>query len=162
MIKGRLHGLDGGEKCFYFPKVLRIEHARVCGGLVGVVGENIPAGKNQVVQSAQWHKGFDRRSAPVGPFAEADRAQLGQRAHRLRLSGPHQLHAGHEGRAHGAKSGKQNTEFSLGGSDFSWLFHATPFEFAIAHRQSPNIKVLPLQKWTKQLYGSVSRTRTSE
>ena len=132
MIESRFHGLYGGKKSFHFREVLQIEHPSIGRRLVGVVVEYIPARKNQVVESAEWHERFDRRSAAVGPLAKTNGSELRQGSHRLRFAGAHQLYAGHEGGAHGAESREQDTEFSLGGSDFSRLFHATPFEFAIA------------------------------
>ncbi len=94
-------------------EVLGIEHACLRRGLVGIVGEHIPAPKNQVVQLRQLHEILDFWRPAVRPLAQADRAHLRQRANRHSLSSPHQFHPRHKSRAHRAHSRRQHPQLSF-------------------------------------------------
>ena len=49
VIERGLHGLNGGQEGLHFFQVLGIQDSRIRRGLVGVVLENIPAAKSEVL-----------------------------------------------------------------------------------------------------------------
>ncbi len=65
-------------------EVFRREHGGVGGGFVGGVGEEIPAAEDEIVRGGERHEILDHRRAAFGALAEANGAELGDRADRLR------------------------------------------------------------------------------
>ena len=105
-IEGGLHRLDRREEGFHFREVFGAQYARVRGGLIGVVLEDVPAAEFEVFQFGERDKFLDLRRVAVGAFAETDGTELCQRSDRMRFTFADQLHAGHEGGANGAHPGK--------------------------------------------------------
>ena len=94
-------------------QVFRREHGGVGGGFVGGIGEKVPAAEDQIFERGERDEILDRRGAILGALAEANGAQLRDRADRLRAVVANQVHAGHEGGGHGAHADGQDAEFSL-------------------------------------------------
>src|SRR6266478_4744457 len=84
---------------------------------------------------------MDERGTPLRTLAQANRAHLRERSHRLRLALADKLHSGHERGADGAHARQQNSELPLGGRDFGRLFHATPFYWTIARRSTEKMNL---------------------
>ena len=91
-----------------------IEHAGFEGRLVGVVGEEIPTGKDQVVEIRQGNEVLDLRNALVGSLAEPDGSHLRERADRGRGSAADRFNARNHGGCHGTEAHRHNTQFSFG------------------------------------------------
>ena len=60
---------------------------------------------------------LDRRRAAFGALAQANGAELRQRADRLRRRVAHQVHAGHERGGHGSHAHGEHSELSFGWCD---------------------------------------------
>jgi hypothetical protein len=109
-------GADGVE-------VLAGQDVGVDGGVVGVVGEDVPGAEDEVVQLGELQEVADARRAVVGALAEADGAHLRERADRFAEAFAGQEHAGNHGGGDGPEAGQQNSEFPACGLDGIWLLH---------------------------------------
>ena len=90
----------------------RLDDARgLCRG-VAVVFEDVPAAEHQIVERRQRHHVADLRRPALGPFAEANRAHLRQRADGLGKSFANGEHAGDGRRADGAEADEQHAELA--------------------------------------------------
>src|SRR5579872_7472136 len=57
-----------------------VEHSGIRRGFEHVVFEDVPAGKDEVVEPCEWDEFLHLRRTPVGALAQPDGAHLGQRA----------------------------------------------------------------------------------
>ncbi len=112
LLEDRLHRLDGREEVLELAEVLLRQHPRLGGRLVGVVGEEVPAAEDDVVELGQRDELVDERRARVGPLAEANRPHLRERADGLRDPLPDRLDPSHEGGGDRAHPGGQDAELA--------------------------------------------------
>ena len=117
------------------------------GAFVDVVFEDVPAGKDDVVQVGERNKILDQRRLVVGALAQADGAHLGERADGLGQSASHSFNAGDHRGGHGAQSDNHHSQLALGGLGHrnrcgSCLLAAL---FCIAHFVFPNLPLIALQ-----------------
>ncbi len=122
-IENGFHRLDGAQALFDGVERVLLQHARVCGGIVGVVGEYVPATEDQVVELGEGNKVLDEGRAPFGALAEANGAHLRQRANGLAESGFNGFHAGDNGGGHGAHTRHENAELAAGWFHLVWFVH---------------------------------------
>ena len=85
------------------------------GEVVGSVSGGCVEGA--VVELGQRHKLPNAGRALLGPLAEPDGGELGERTERLGAAPTDQLHAGDERRGNRAQPDTQNTQFAGGRSD---------------------------------------------
>jgi hypothetical protein len=77
-VEDRLHRLDLLEFLADWGEILRLEHSRVGGRLVGGVGEDVPPAEHQLVEAGQGDEILDQRGFLVSALADPDGAHLGQ------------------------------------------------------------------------------------
>src|SRR5580700_7781331 len=80
LIESGLHGPDVLQEFLNLIEVFGFQDTGLGGGLIGVVGENIPAAENDVVEFGEWDELVNFRRAAFGAFAEANGAELRERA----------------------------------------------------------------------------------
>ncbi len=85
LVEGRLHRLDVLEKFLGLGEIFGVENAGFRGGFVGVVGENVPAAEDEIVELRERHEIFNFRHAIIGALSEADGTHLRERADRQRI-----------------------------------------------------------------------------
>jgi hypothetical protein len=111
LVEDGRHGLDllqyGRDR---FDVGEPVEHAAFERGLVGGVRDRIPRAEDQLVETGQGHEVANERHSVVGPLAEADGAQLGERADGLGKAAPDQLDTGDDGRRHGAEADHEDAQ----------------------------------------------------
>ena len=115
LVEDRRQRLDGLQVGLQLREGFLVEHLGVGGGFIDVVREDVPAGKDQVVERGQRHKVLDQRRFVFGALAEADGAHLSERADGLGQSAADGLHSGDHGCGHGAQSDHHYAQFALGG-----------------------------------------------
>ena len=76
-FEDRREGLDRPEFVVDGSQVLFLQQPRVDCGLVGVVGEGVPAAEYEPVQALQRREVLCLRDPVLGALAQTDRAQLG-------------------------------------------------------------------------------------
>ncbi len=113
LVEGRLHRTDFAQELLYLGQMFRPEHGRVFGRLIRCVRENIPSSEHDIFEFLQRHEVLNRRRASVGPLSQANRAELRQRSHRLRLFAADQVDPGHERSCHGSHSYGEYSKFSF-------------------------------------------------
>ncbi len=126
VTKRGLHGLDAREEAFYFFEVLWIEDAGVGGGLISVVAENVPAAENDIFELGKGNEFLDQRRTAFGSLAQADGAELRERADGLRLASPDEFDSSHERGADGAHARCEDSELPLGRRNLARFIHASP------------------------------------
>src|SRR6185437_1813276 len=105
----------------------RVEHPRVRRGLKRIFGKDVPGAELQILEGGERHEFADQRRPLLGALAEANGAHLRERPVRLRQTLADGLHAGHEGRAHRAKSDEHYTKPPAGRHDVNgWVSHGIP------------------------------------
>ena len=82
LVEHRLHRLDGRERFLELLEQRHIQHAGLDRGFVAVVLENVPGADFEVFQLGQRDEILDCGAAAIGALAQADGAQLGERADR--------------------------------------------------------------------------------
>ena len=112
LVEDRRQRLDGLQVGLQLRQRLLVQHLGVRGGLVDVVLEDVPAGKDQVVQVGQRHKVLDQRRFVVGALAQADGAHLRQRSDRLGQSAADGLDSGDHGGGDGAQADHHHAQFA--------------------------------------------------
>ena len=90
-------------------EVIAIEHPRVDGRLVGVVGEDVPAAELELIEAGQ------RQAVLHGSGVED--VHLGEGAHREPLPPPREQDPGDGGGRHRAEPRDEHPELSVGGRD---------------------------------------------
>ena len=95
-------GLMPSRKSLIGSRSRRLEDAGLLRRLVGVVGEDVPAAEDEVLEPGERHEVLDQRGAVVRPLAEADGPHLRQAADGLGEAAPDRLDAGDERRRHRA------------------------------------------------------------
>ncbi len=118
LVEDRLARLDRRQEGLHLLEQRAVEHAGFAGGRIHVVFEDVPAGKDQVVELRQGNKVVDLRRAAFGALAQADGAHLGQRTDGAGDSFANGFHAGDKGGRDGAHAGNHDAQLALGGSDF--------------------------------------------
>ena len=117
-VERRRHGLHAREEVLHGIEVLLlVQHPRLHGALVSVVGDGIPRAEHEVLEPRQRDEVLDERSGPLGPLAQSNGLHLGQGADRLGQAAPGGLDAGDEGGGHRAEAGQQYAELTLGRLD---------------------------------------------
>src|ERR1700722_7737160 len=81
LIERGLHRLDSLQEFLDLIEVFRFQNTGFGGGLIGVVGENIPAAEDDVVEFGEGDELVNFRRAALGAFAEANGAELRERAY---------------------------------------------------------------------------------
>ena len=100
------HGLDGFEEGLDAASSWsRSRTCGVAGGVVEVVGEDVPAGEDDVVERGERDEVLDEGGAVVGALAEADGAHLGDGADGLGEAVADCFYAGDEGGGDGSHAG---------------------------------------------------------
>src|SRR5437879_13209717 len=94
--------------------MVRVEDAGLCGGFVGGVGENVPAAEDYFVELFERDELLDERGAALGALAQADGAELRERAGGMRNAFPHQLNTCAKRRTDGTHAVRQTAELALG------------------------------------------------
>src|SRR6185436_8181119 len=95
----------------------RVEHAGADGRLVGVVGEDVPAAERDVLEAGERDVVADRGGVAVGALANADVAELRERADRLADAAADREHAGDERGRDRAHARQQDPELAGGRLD---------------------------------------------
>ena len=105
-------GLEGLQLGSDRVEVLAAQNPRLDSRFVSVVGEDVPAAEDEIVETGQLDEVLDQGILLFRPFPQADRSHLGQRADGLgeALSDGHD--AGDEGRRHGAQADGHDPELS--------------------------------------------------
>ena len=116
-IENSGHRLDFRERLFQSFDEIFFENLRVLRSFVSVLGKNIPATENDVVERSERNELVHFLVAILGALAQADLTHLSVRADRLRDSALHSFNARVESRRDRAHSGGQNSELSFGGSN---------------------------------------------
>jgi hypothetical protein len=119
----RGHRLHRRERLLQPLEERRLEDAGVAGGLVRVIGEDVPRAEANVVERRERHELLDERRPAFRALAEPDGAHLRERPDRLREPSTHRLDSGDEGGADGAEPGEENGELPGRGGDGAWLLH---------------------------------------
>ena len=88
----------------------RLDDAGVHGGVIGIVGEEVPAAEDEIIQAGQWNEILDQGAVVFGAFAEADGSVLRQRADGPAQALLDQFDTRNQGRAHGAEARKQHAK----------------------------------------------------
>ena len=101
----------------------------MAGGLVSIVGENVPAAEDQVVQSRQGDKVLDQWRAFFRALAEAYGTHLGQRADWIAQACLDCFDAGDESGGHGPHAGDEYAEFPFCFFDVYRLVHDDHLSF---------------------------------
>ena len=133
LIEGGLHGLDGLQEFLDLVEVFGVQDTGLGGSFVGVVGENIPAAEDDVVEFGERNELVDFRRAAFGALAEADGAQLRERADGRGFAAAHQFNSRHKCGAHGSHSGREDAQSSFGRSNIYGPAHSispSPCEFS--------------------------------
>ncbi len=107
------HGLDGRERRAKFLEQRHFQHAGFLGGLVAVIGIDVPGSENQIVEAGEGDEILDARAAAFGALPEADGGHLGDRADGFGELAFDGLHAGDESGGDGAHAGDQYPELAL-------------------------------------------------
>jgi hypothetical protein len=126
------HRLDRLELLLDRIEVLRLEHAGALRSLVRVLGEDVPAAEDDVVELRERDVLADRRRPFVGALADADMSELGERADRLADPFADRLDARDEGCGDRAHTRKQNAQLPGSGFDVD--------AFLECHRETPGEK----------------------
>ena len=121
LLEHRGHGFDAGKEILALRQVILGQHAGLARGLEGVVGKQIPAGEDDVVELGEGDEILDERRPVLGAFAQPDGSHLGQRADGLRKSATDGIDTGHEGGGDRAHPGREDSESSAGRFDLDWL-----------------------------------------
>ena len=108
------HWLNGLEEVFQRLELVLVQHAGFERRLVGVVGEEVPTGEDQIFEIRQGHEVLDLGHALVGSFAEPDRPHLSEGPDRSRESASNSLDTRDHGSCHGAQTHRHNTQLTLG------------------------------------------------
>ena len=119
LVEDRRQRLDRLQVGLQLLQRLLVQHLGVRGGLVDVVLEDVPAGKDQVVQIGQRHKVLDQRRFVVGALAQADGAHLRQRSDRLGQSAADGLDSGDHRGGDGAQADHHHSQFARGGRNLA-------------------------------------------
>ena len=106
----RAHRLDRRELFADLVEQILAEHAGPDRGVVAVLGEDVPAAEDQVVEGRQRDVVADRRNPVLRTFAEADGAHLGERSDWHRQLLPDRHATGDERGRDRAHSGEQDAE----------------------------------------------------
>ena len=125
-VKRGRHGFQALQELFGLGQVLRAEHARVGGGLIGIVRVDVPAAEDEVVEAGQTHELLDFRHARLRAFSQANGAHLRERAYRNGFALPYQFHTRHERGAHRSHPRREHAEFSFWRSNTYGPAHAFP------------------------------------
>jgi hypothetical protein len=111
------HRLDALQELLDRLEITLLQHTRLLGGGVRVVGNRIPRAEHDVVEIGEWNEVLDQRRPIVGALAKADRRHLRERSDRLRVAATNAFDAGDKCGCNGAEPGRQNTETASGGFD---------------------------------------------
>ena len=123
LVEDRLHRFDGAEQRTRLLEVLRAEDAGFGGGVVGVVGEDVPPAEHDIVQLCQRNKLLDLGDAIFGALAQPDGSHLRERADGGGLAPADQLHAGDKCGGDGTHAGRQHAQLALGGRNLRRTTH---------------------------------------
>ena len=123
LIENRLHGLYGLQPRFDLKQILFSQDSSLFGRFVAVVLEDIPGPECQILKSCQRDKIFDHGDPVFRPFAQTDRAHLGQGTVGDRMLVNNRLNPGNEGCRDRTQSRNQHTEFSFRLLYFCALFY---------------------------------------
>jgi hypothetical protein len=122
-VEGGRHGAQRLELVADQVQVARLEHRGVRRGRKRVVREDVPAAELDVIEAVQRYEVLDLGHAILGPFTEADGAELGQRSHGCGepFSGQHDT--GDRGRCDRSHPWKQDGELAVRCADLVGVFH---------------------------------------
>ena len=115
LVEDGRHGLDRFQIRPNLLELVLLQHLGVGGGFVDVVVEDVPAGKDDIVQVGQRHEILDQRRVALGALAQANRSHLRKRADRLGQSLADRLNSGDQRSGHGAQADDHDSELALGG-----------------------------------------------
>ena len=105
----------------------RIKNSGVYGGVIGVLGINIPAAEHEVLQGSERHEALDGWNAVFSALSQTDGAHLGQGSNRFGQPFFDRFDSRYECGAHRADSRQEDTEFTRGGFDSDSLYrHVNP------------------------------------
>ncbi len=93
-------------------KLVVIEHLRGLRGVVQVAAEDVPPGKDEVVELRDGSEVFDQRAAAVGAFSKPDGAHLGRRSNGLCKAFADCLYSRDQCGGNGPHAGDHDAEFS--------------------------------------------------
>ena len=112
-VENCLSGLDRGEKRLHLIEELSIQHPgfRCCG--VHVVIENVPTGKDQIIQVRQRDKLLHSGRAGVSAFPQTDRSHLSQRSDRLGEALAYCLNSSDKRSGHGTHAWDHHAELAF-------------------------------------------------
>src|SRR5580704_1510856 len=148
LIESGLHRLDGPQEFLDLIEVFGLQDTRLSGGLIGVVGENIPAAENNVVEFGEGHQLANLRRAAFGAFAKANGAQLRERADRRGFAAANQFNSCHKRGAYGSHSRREDAQSSFGRSNI----------YGPAHSISPSpCEIFPQRALTRRETESLSK-----
>ena len=115
LVKNCRHRLDRFEVGANRFELVPLKHLGVGGGLVDVIVEDVPAGKDDIVQVGQRHEVLDQRRVSLGALAQPNRSHLRERADRLGQSLADRLNSGDQCSGDGAQADDHNSQFALSG-----------------------------------------------
>src|SRR6202035_4675920 len=133
LIESGLHRFDGLQEFLDLVEVFGLQDARLGGGLIRVIGENIPAAENNVVEFGEGHELTNLWRAAFGAFAKANGAQLRERADRRGFAAANQFNSCHKRGAYGSHSRREDAQSSFGRSNIYGPAHSispSPCEFS--------------------------------
>jgi hypothetical protein len=105
-------------------QVLFLEDSGEGGGVVGILGEGVPATEDEILHSGQGNEFLYLRNPILRALAEADGPQLRQGAHRLSETFLYELDARDQGRRHRSHTRHQNAQLTVGLPYLPRLRHA--------------------------------------
>jgi hypothetical protein len=97
LVEGCGHGLDGFEEGANLFKLIAIEYLSRFGGVVQVTAEDVPSGKDEIVELRDGGEVLDEGAASVGALAEPDGAHLCRGADGLGKPAANGFYAGDKG-----------------------------------------------------------------
>src|SRR3954465_15589406 len=106
------------KKWFYFVEEFFFDHARLAGGGIHVIFEDVPSGEDQIIESGEWNEVVDLGCAPFGPLAEPHCAHLCDRSDWFRVTFAHGFYAGDERGCHCSHTGNHDSQLAFGRSYF--------------------------------------------
>ena len=125
-LEDRREGLYFLELIPHGVQVLFLQDPGEGGGVVGIVGEGVPAAEDEVVHSGQGDEVLYLRDPVLGALAEAYGPQLRQGTHRPGETLLYELDARDEGRRHRSHTRHQNAQSTVGLPYLPCLRHTFP------------------------------------
>ncbi len=122
LIEHGRHRLDGLELGLDLVEQGCFEHPGGAGRLIGVLFENVPAAKHDVVEVDEWNGVFDVGRTTFSALPQAEGPHLGQRADWIGQAFPDGQYSGNGGRADSPEADEQDAQLAFCWSDFK-VFH---------------------------------------